>query len=193
MNNNCAAAVSGIAAGGARHNLDAWGEQVGDGVMSFEFATPGGGDFEGDFTAADFHTACVFFMSADDHVAERTVEHIQHDEDDYLIVTFQVDGTHGSAVAGLTECVIQPRQGTPRPVWNPDIPQPINFYEGWQKMPEQMAFENGFKAQWELFLRHVVEDAPHPHDLWAGARGVQLAELGLQSAREGRRIEVPAL
>lgn len=109
------------------------------------------------------------------------------------LVEFQVDGTEGSAVAGLRECRIQHRAATPKPVWDPDVPNPMNFRAQWQTVPDNEEFDNGFKAQWELFLRHVAEDVPNPHDLWAGARGVQLAELGLRSAREGRRIEVPAL
>jgi predicted dehydrogenase len=109
------------------------------------------------------------------------------------LVEFQVDGTEGSAVAGLRNCRIQHRAGTPKPVWNPDLPQTHSFRDQWQEVPDNEEFDNGFKAQWEMFLRHVAEDAPYTWDLWAGARGVQLAELGLQSAREGRRIEIPEL
>jgi len=109
------------------------------------------------------------------------------------LVEFQVDGTEGSAVAGLRECRIQHRAATPKPVWDPDAPNPMDFRAQWQTVPDNEEFDNGFKAQWELFLRHVADGVPNPHDLWAGARGVQLAELGLRSAREGRRIEVPAL
>ncbi|GAA4695753.1 Gfo/Idh/MocA family oxidoreductase [Phytohabitans rumicis] len=109
------------------------------------------------------------------------------------LVEFQVDGTEGSAVAGLRNCRIQHRASTPKPVWNPDLPATEDFRSQWQVVPDNEEFDNGFKAQWELFLRHVVEDAPYSWDLWAGARGVQLAELGLQSAREGRRIEIPEL
>jgi predicted dehydrogenase len=109
------------------------------------------------------------------------------------LVEFQVDGTHGSAVAGLRTCRAQHRAVTPKPVWNPDVPAAERFREQWQDVPDNADFDNGFKAQWELFLAHVVADAPFPHDLMAGARGVQLAELGLQSAREGRRITVPDL
>ncbi len=97
------------------------------------------------------------------------------------LLTLQVDGTKGSAVAGLRECYIQHYGNTPKPVWNPDIPQPINFYEGWAKVPEQEPFDNAFKAQWELFLRHVVKDEPFPWTLYEGAKGVQLAEKGLES------------
>jgi predicted dehydrogenase len=109
------------------------------------------------------------------------------------LVEFQVDGTHGSAVAGLRTCRAQHRSATPKPVWNPDIPATERFREQWQEVPDNADFDNGFKAQWELFLAHVVADAPFPHDLLAGAKGVQLAELALESAREGRRIAIPEL
>jgi predicted dehydrogenase len=109
------------------------------------------------------------------------------------LVEFQVDGTEGSAVAGLRNCRIQHRAATPKPVWNPDLPVTEDFRAQWQVVPDNEEFDNGFKAQWELFLRHVVEDTPYTWDLWAGARGVQLAELALASAREGRRVEVPQL
>jgi len=109
------------------------------------------------------------------------------------LVEFQVDGTEGSAVAGLRGCVVQHRSATPKPVWNPDLPVTEPFRAQWQEVPDNADFDNGFKEQWEMFLRHVVEDAPYTWDLWAGARGVQLAELGLVSAREGRRVEIPEL
>jgi predicted dehydrogenase len=109
------------------------------------------------------------------------------------LVEFQVDGTDGSAVAGLRNCRIQHRATTPKPVWNPDLPVTARFRDGWQEVPDNEEFDNGFKIQWELFVRHVLEDAPFPYDFAAGARGVQLAELGLRSSAEGRRIEVPEL
>ena len=109
------------------------------------------------------------------------------------LVTFQVDGTHGSAVAGLTKCWTQHRVNTPKPVWNPDQPQTIDFYKTWDEVPDTQLFDNGFKAQWEMFLRHVAEDAPWPYGLEAGAKGVQLAELGLKSWAERRWLDVPAL
>jgi len=97
------------------------------------------------------------------------------------LLTIQVDGTKGTAVAGLRDCWIQPYGATPRPVWNPDIPNPLNFFEGWQKVPEQTSFDNAFKRQWELFLRHIVKDEPFRWGLLEGAKGVQLAEAGLES------------
>jgi predicted dehydrogenase len=109
------------------------------------------------------------------------------------LVTFQVDGTHGSAVCGLTKCWTQHRVNTPKPVWNPDQPQTIDFYKTWDEVPDTQVFDNGFKAQWEMFLRHVAEDAPWPYGMEAGAKGVQLAELGLKSWAERRWLDVPRL
>jgi predicted dehydrogenase len=109
------------------------------------------------------------------------------------LVEFQVDGTHGSAVAGLHRCVVQPRAATPRPVWNPDVPETTDFRAQWQDVPDNTSFDNAFKAQWEQYVRHVVEDAPHPYDFLAGARGVRLAEAGLESSAKGCRVELPEL
>lgn len=109
------------------------------------------------------------------------------------LLTLQVDGTKGSAVAGLRECYIQHYGNTPKPVWNPDIAQTINFFDGWSKVPEQEAYDNAFKAQWELFLRHVVKDEPFPWDLRDGARGVQLAEKGIESWSKRCWVDVPEL
>src|SRR5579871_4932629 len=109
------------------------------------------------------------------------------------LLTLQVDGTKGSAVAGLRDCVIQPAVLTPRPVWNPDIPSPIRYTDGWTTVPPNIAFDNAFKAQWELFLRHVAADAPFPWDLHEAAKGVQLAECGLRSWRERAWVAVPEL
>jgi predicted dehydrogenase len=109
------------------------------------------------------------------------------------LFSIQVDGTLGSAVAGLRECRTQSSVNTPRPVWNPDVENPFCFREQWQDTPEEEIFDNAFKVQWEMFLKHVAEDAPFPHDFLEGARGVQLAELGLKSWHERRWIDVPEL
>src|SRR6266487_263241 len=106
------------------------------------------------------------------------------------LVEFQVDGTGGSAVAGLRRCRVQPAATTPRSVWDPDVPSTVDFRAQWQEVPDNAEFDNGFKAQWEAFLRHVAEGADFPWDFAAATRGVRLAELALQSAREGRRIDV---
>lgn len=109
------------------------------------------------------------------------------------LLTLQVDGTLGSAVAGLRECYTQHYGNTPKPVWNPDIEQTIPFYDGWSKVPEQEVFENAFKVQWELFLKHVVKDDPFPWDLKEGAKGVQLAEKGLESWAEKAWVDLPEI
>ena len=109
------------------------------------------------------------------------------------LLTLQVDGTKGSAVAGLRECYIQHYGNTPRPVWNPDIPQSINFFDGWAKVPEQESYDNAFKVQWELFLKHVVKEEPFPWDLRDGAKGVQLAEKGLESWTKRCWVDIPEL
>lgn len=109
------------------------------------------------------------------------------------LLTIQVDGTKGSAVAGLRECRTQHYGNTPRPVWNPDVPQSIDFYDGWLKVPEQEIFENAFKIEWELFLKHVVKNDPFPWNLKEGAKGVQLAEKGLESWAKRTWIEIPEL
>jgi predicted dehydrogenase len=109
------------------------------------------------------------------------------------LLTLHVDGTKGSAVAGLRECYIQHYGNTPKPVWNPDIEQPIKFFEGWAKVPEQEVAENAFKVQWELFLKHVVKDDPFPWDLREGAKGVQLAEKGIESWEKRCWVDIPEL
>ena len=110
------------------------------------------------------------------------------------LVTFHVDGTHGSAVAGLMTCRTQSRVNTPKPVWSPDTPQPIDFFEGWEEIPDTQAYPNGFRAQWELFLRHVAGELPEfKWNLLAAAKGVQLAEAGLKSWAERRWIDLPKL
>ncbi len=113
------------------------------------------------------------------------------------LVTFHVDGTHGSAVAGLQGCRAQARVTTPRPVWNPDVKQSMNFHEQWQEVPDSEAYDNGFKIQWEAFIRHVAGDdaagAPYRWTLPEGAKGVQLVEAALQSWKERRWVDVPPL
>jgi predicted dehydrogenase len=109
------------------------------------------------------------------------------------LVEFQVDGTLGSAVVGLFGAKIQPRNATPRPTWNPDLAETHDYRADWLEVPVNDVFENGFKTQWEQFLLHVIEDAPHSYDFTAGARGVLLAEAGLESSASGRRVGLPAV
>jgi predicted dehydrogenase len=123
------------------------------------------------------------------HINSSWVTRVNRDE----LLELHVDGTAGSAVAGLRECKVQPRVATPKAVWNPDIPNPIKFRDGWQEVPSTSVEDNAFKIQWEMFLRHVLEDAPFPHGFLEAAKGVQLAEAGFQSWSERRWIDLPEL
>jgi predicted dehydrogenase len=109
------------------------------------------------------------------------------------LLEIQVDGMIASAVAGLRDCAVQHRVSTPMPVWNPDLPDPIDYQALWSEIPDNMTFDNGFKVEWELFLKCASEGRPFAWDLAEGAKGVQLANLALQSSAEGRRVEVPPL
>ena len=109
------------------------------------------------------------------------------------LLTIQVDGTNASAVAGLRNCVVQHDANTPKPVWNPDVDSPIDFWSGWTDVPTNQIFDNAFKVQWELFLKHVVTDSPFRWGMIEGAKGVQLAELGLESWAKRAWVDVPEL
>lgn len=109
------------------------------------------------------------------------------------LLTMQVDGTHGSAIVGLRKCWVQSLDATPRPIWNPDIEQPLDFYSGWQEVHDETQYDNAFKLQWEAFLKHVAVDTPFPWTLREGAKGVQLAELGLQSWKQRQWLTVDDL
>ena len=109
------------------------------------------------------------------------------------LVTFHVDGTHGSAVAGLQSCKAQSRVNTPRPVWNPDVKQTMIFTDQWQEVPDTQVYDNGFKIQWEHFIRHIAENTPYRWTLPEGAKGIQLVEAALQSWKERRWVDVAPL
>jgi predicted dehydrogenase len=111
--------------------------------------------------------------------------------DDLFVMN--VDGSKGSATVGLRKCWVQSLGTTPKPVWNPDIEQPIDFYEGWQEVPDAIDYDNAFKIQWELFIRHVALDEPFPYDLMEGAKGVQLAEAGIESWEQRKWVDLPEL
>jgi predicted dehydrogenase len=123
------------------------------------------------------------------HINSSWVTRVNREE----LLEIHVDGTEGSAVAGLRECKVQPRAVTPKAIWNPDIPNPIPFLDGWQSVPATVPDENAFKVQWEMFLRHVLEDAPFPHTFLEAAKGVQLAEAGMRSWSERHWVDIPEL
>ena len=168
------APVESVSCFGATHIPERWGED--------------GAAYRADADDAAYAT----FMLAGGAVAQINSSWCTRVRRDDL-VTFHADGTLGSAVAGLTRCVSQARDNTPRPVWNPDEPQSIDFFENWQDVPADEPMENGFKLQWQQFIRHVFDDAPFPWGLREGAKGVQLAEAGLKSWAERRWIDIPEL
>lgn len=140
---------------------------------------------------ADDAAYATFELEGDIVVQANSSWAVRVNRDDLL--TIQVDGTHGSAVAGLRNCKTQHRVNTPKPVWNPDIENPINFLDQWEEVPGNQAFDNAFKVQWELFLKHVAGEGEFPWDLLEGAKGTQLAELGLKSWEERRWLDVPEI
>lgn len=142
-------------------------------------------------TTADDAVYATFELEGGIIVQSNSSWEVRVNRDDLL--TIQVDGTHGSAVAGLRDCKTQQRVNTPKAVWNPDIPNPHHFLEQWEHVPDNQVFENGFKVQWEQFLKHVIADEPFRWTLMEGAKGMQLADLGLQSSRERRWLDVPDL
>ncbi len=111
--------------------------------------------------------------------------------DDLFVM--QIDGTKGSAVAGLRDVWIQPYSATPRPVWNPDIDNPLKFHDNWVKLPSHDIFDNAFKIQWELFLRYIVKNEPFRWNLLEAAKGVQLAELAIESWKKRVWVNIPDL
>lgn len=171
---NVIAPVKAVSCTGAVHIPDRWDENAAHYTADADDAAYSTFELEGGIIAQLNSSWCV---------------RVRRDD----LVTFQVDGTHGSAVAGLHSCHSQHRANTPKPVWNPDQPQTMNFFEDWAEVPDNTVFDNGFKVQWEQFLRHVVEDTPWRYTLMEGAKGVQLAELGHQSWKERRWIDVPSL
>jgi len=109
------------------------------------------------------------------------------------LLCMQVDGTDGSAVVGLRKCLIQPHSATPKAVWNPDVDNPVSYFDQWTEVPDACVYENAFKVQWELFLRHVVLDEPFRWTLLEGAKGVQLAERSIESSTKRAWVDVEDL
>lgn len=171
---NLFGAVQSVSCLGATHIPDRWDEQGRKYVADADDAAYATFQIEGGIVAQINSSWCT---------------RVRRDD----LVTFHVDGTHGSAVAGLHACRSQARVNTPKPVWNPDEPQKIDFFDSWEDVPDNQVFDNGFKSQWEDFIRHMFEDAAWKYTLLEGAKGVQLAEAGLQSWRERRWIDITEL
>lgn len=109
--------------------------------------------------------------------------------DDTMCV--QIDGTAGSAVAGRNRCFIQPAAATPEAFGGAALG--MDHAAHWTEVPDTMPARPPFRQCWELFLRHVAEDAPYDRSLVEGAKMVQLAELVYRSHAEGRWLEAARL
>ena len=166
--------VKSVSCRGATHIPERWDEEGRKYTATADDAAYATFELEGDCIA---------------HINSSWCTRVRRDD----LVTFHVDGTHGSAVAGTTECWSQARVNTPRPVWNPDEPRTDDFFADWQRVPDSRPRVNAFKAQWEGFIRHLCDDAPWRHGLLEGAKGVQLAEAGLRSWQERRWVDLEPL
>ncbi len=109
------------------------------------------------------------------------------------LVTFQVDGTEGSAVAGLHRCRVQPLAATPKARFDPNVDHGQDYDRDWMDMPELSPVRNGYRAGWEAFIRHVVAGEPMAADLAAGIRDVALAVACETSVAEGRWVAMDSL
>ena len=166
--------VKSVSCLGTRHIPQRWDEQQDPYEATADDAAYATFELEGDIIAQVNSSWCT---------------RVRRDD----LVTFHVDGTRGSAVAGLMDCVTQSLEKTPRPIWSPDTRQPINLTADWDQVPDDVPPENGFRVQWEMFLRYLLDGGEWHHTLLEGAKGIQLAELGLQSWKERRWIDVPPL
>jgi predicted dehydrogenase len=166
--------VKSVSCLGATHIGTRWNEEGEPYTCTADDAAYGTFSLEGGIVA-QFNSSWVVRVRRDD------------------LLTIQVDGSKGSAVAGLRKCWMQPYNATPRPVWNPDLDSPLNFLDQWLPVPDQQEYDNAFKAQWELYLRHIVKSDPFPWNLLEGARGVQLAEKGLESWERQSWLDIPEL
>jgi predicted dehydrogenase len=166
--------VKAVSCLGATHIKTRWDEDGAPYTCTADDAAYATFELEGDIVA-QFNSSWTVRVRRDD------------------LLTMQVDGTRGSAVAGLRKCWIQPDEATPRPVWNPDIDTPLNYFDNWIIVPGEPEYENAFKVQWKLFLRHIVKDEPFPWTLREGAKGVQLAEKGIESWEKRAWVTVPDL
>ena len=171
---NVVAPVKSVSCAGKVHVKERWNEEGKSYVADADDAAYATFELEGGVIAQINSSWCV---------------RVRRDD----LVTFQVDGTDGSAVAGLHHCYSQHRMNTPKPIWNPDVPQKLNFFENWETVPDNIHFGNGFRKQWEEFLLHVVEEGPWKYNLFEGAKGLQLVECAQKSWKERRWIDVPEL
>ena len=107
------------------------------------------------------------------------------------LLTLQIDGTDGSAIAGLHRCWIQTAAETPLVRhFNPDRDLGIDYLADWKEVPGGGSYINSYRIGWENFLRHVADDAPLTNDFAAGLRDVQLAQACYRSLAERKWVSL---
>lgn len=109
------------------------------------------------------------------------------------MLTMQIDGSGGSAVAGLHHCYIMPAAATSKPHFDIDKPRTYSLNDDWMEVPEVWPGKNGYRQGWEMFLHHIAEGTPNTTTLLAGAKHLQLADACLQSHKERRWVELEEL
>ena len=102
------------------------------------------------------------------------------------LLTFQIDGTSGSAVAGLHRCWAQSAGDTPevRHI-NPMVDIGFDYRRDWKEVPGLAAYANPYRVGWDRFLKHIVTGEPLASDLSAGIRDVQTGGGLLSQRRRG--------
>jgi predicted dehydrogenase len=107
------------------------------------------------------------------------------------LMTFQIDGTYGSAVAGLHRCCAQSVADTPKvAAFNPMIDLGIGYASRWQQVPGAGPYPNPYRVGWEDFLRHLVTGVPMRSDFAAGIRDVAFAEACYRSLTTGASVRL---
>lgn len=110
------------------------------------------------------------------------------------LLSFQVDGTGGSAIAGLHRCWIQAAADTPLVAhFNPDHDLGADYRGSWKEAANRGGYINPYRIGWENFLRHIADDAPPVGDLAAGIRDVRLAEACHLSVAERRWVALDGI
>jgi predicted dehydrogenase len=109
------------------------------------------------------------------------------------LLTLQIDGTHGSAIAGLHRCWTQTAGDTPR-IAHFNVKEDIgaDYRAGWREVPTAGPYQNPYRIGWEQFLRHVVAGAPLRSTFAAGIRDLALAEACARSMKEDRWVTLDA-
>jgi predicted dehydrogenase len=105
------------------------------------------------------------------------------------LLTLQVDGVGGSAIAGLHRCWTQSAAATPTiGRFNPSTDIGADYRSEWKEVTGTSGYMNPYRVGWESFLRHISADAPLVSDLSAGIRDVQLAEACDRSVAEQKWV-----